>query len=218
VVNYQLLLTKIEMKTQIIPVIHMINQNQVLTNVNTCVDCGIEKVFLINHQSSWQTLITVANVVKKKYPNLWIGLNLLDMTTEESLSTDFDFDGLWCDATIDSITAEKIRKFNGKFFGGLAFKYQPQPDDIEIACIDAIVSTDVATTSGVGTGQEAELSKIKTIREHLGEHPMAIASGVSINNIHHYSGVVDYLLVATSITTRSEMIIGEKLIELIKEV
>jgi 2-keto-3-deoxy-6-phosphogluconate aldolase len=38
-------------KTEIIPVIHMINQNQVLTNVKTCVESGVNKVFIINHQS-----------------------------------------------------------------------------------------------------------------------------------------------------------------------
>ena len=43
---------------------------------------------------------------------------------------------------------------------------------------------------------------------------MAIASGVSIDNIESYKGIVDYLLVASSITTKGEMIIKEKLIEL----
>jgi len=37
-------------KTEIIPVIHMLNENQVLTNVKTCVECGIEKVFIINNK------------------------------------------------------------------------------------------------------------------------------------------------------------------------
>ena len=45
---------------------------------------------------------------------------------------------------------------------------------------------------------------------------MAIASGISAENINQYKDIVDYLLVASSITTsdRSEMIIKDKLIEL----
>jgi hypothetical protein len=44
---------------------------------------------------------------------------------------------------------------------------------------------------------------------------MAIASGVSIDNIENYKGVVDYLLVASSITSRSEIIYKDKLLELL---
>jgi len=35
---------------------------------------------------------------------------------------------------------------------------------------------------------------------------MTIASGVNIENIDTYKGIVDYLLVASSITSRSEII------------
>lgn len=123
-------------------------------------------------------------------------------------------DGLWCDATITPSQAKLVRNFNGMFFGGLAFKYQPQPSDLKLACEEASQATDVATTSGAGTGKAADVEKIKTIREYLGNHPMAIASGVSAQNIDNYKGIADYLLVASSITSSGEMIIKDKLIEL----
>jgi hypothetical protein len=44
---------------------------------------------------------------------------------------------------------------------------------------------------------------------------MAIASGVNPYNISDYNGIVDYLLVASSITSRTEMIILDRLKELI---
>lgn len=100
------------------------------------------------------------------------------------------------------------------FFGGLAFKYQPQPTDLESACNEAKLATDVACTSGTGTGKAPTTVKINTIRNYLGSHPMAIASGVSIENIDSYKGIVDYLLVASSITDRNEMIIKDKLVQL----
>lgn len=203
------------MKTEIIPVIHMINQNQVLTNVRTCVDSGIEKIFIINHQTSNDELIKCATRVKNEFPNLWIGLNMLDVQLEDAILYDFDFDGLWCDQTL-TVEVSKNRKFKGLIFSGLSFKYQPQPKDLEESCKEAIFATDVATTSGVGTGKSADINKILKIHEYLDGHPMAIASGVNKDNILSYKGLVDYLLVASSITSKSEIINKDELIELIE--
>lgn len=204
-------------KTEIIPVIHMINQNQVLTNVKICVENGIKKVFLINHQVDVESLLECAKRVKKEYPNLWVGVNMLGTRTEVALNFDSGFDGLWCDATITPDTSKLVREFKGMFFGGLAFKYQPQPKDLKFSCEESILATDVATTSGVGTGKAANVDKIKLIREYLGTHPMAIASGVSAENIDNYKGIANYLLVASSITSNSEMIYEDKLKELINK-
>lgn len=207
------------MKTEIIPVIHMKNQNQVLTNVKTCIECGIQKVFIINHEVSVSDLIECANRVKKTYPNLWVGINMLGISTVDAINQELPaIDGLWCDASISLLDANNFRTFSGMFFGGLAFKYQPQPKDLRSACDESKFTTDVATTSGVGTGKAADITKIKTIREYLGSHPMAIASGVSVDNIESYKGIVDYLLVASSITTSGEMIIKDKLKELVEKI
>ena len=200
----------------------MLNESQVLSNIDICIESGIEKVFLINHAVSVGNLILCANKARTQYPNLWIGVNMLGMDTEFSIHQSgpklsgmlTGIDGLWCDATISPEKAKEIRNYKGMFFGGLAFKYQPQPTDLEQACKDAKLATDVATTSGSGTGKAATVVKIKTIREYLGDHPMAIASGISIDNISSYNGLANYLLVASSITDRSEMIIKDKLVEL----
>jgi len=201
--------------TELIPVIHMINENQVLTNVETCLSCGIQKVFIINHQTTSEELIKCAKRVKDTYPNLWVGINMLDKYVEDAILYEFEFDGLWCDQSI-KLEDYKYRKFKGMLFTGLAFKYQPQPKDIELACKESILTSDVSTTSGPGTGKAAAINKILELRSHLGEHPMAIASGVSVDNIENYKGIVDYLLVASSITSASEIIYKDKLLELLE--
>lgn len=203
------------MKTEIIPVIHMLTHNQVIQNIDLCLRCGIKKVFLINHGLATDELLKTADIVKSTYKDLWVGVNMLGKTTEEALATDLKLDGLWCDATISSANAKLVRQFKGLFFGGLAFKYQPQPTDLQAACDDAKLATDVATTSGPGTGKPASVKKITDLRTMLVDHPLAIASGVSIENIETYKGVVNYLLVASSITDYNEMIIEAKLIELV---
>lgn len=203
------------MKTELIPVIHMINESQVLDNVEICHRNGIEKVFIINHVVSIQDLLKCSTKVKEKYPNMWVGVNMLGIPTHIALSNPLTgIDGLWCDATISNEQAKKVRNFKGMFFGGLAFKYQSQPTDLESACEEATLATDVATTSGSGTGSAPTTVKINNIRGFLKEHPMAIASGVSVDNIDSYKGIVNYLLVASSITDKDEMIIESKLVEL----
>lgn len=203
------------MKTELIPVIHILNERQALTNVETCLANNIVKVFLINHAVSDSDLLECANHIKQKYPSLWVGVNRLGVSTVNAVNTELSgIDGLWCDGTLTVENAEKYRKFAGLFFGGLAFKYQPQPTDLQIACEEAKLATDVATTSGIGTGHAADVQKINEIRSFLGDHPMAIASGVSAENVDNYKGIANYLLVATSITDRNELIINEKLAEL----
>ncbi len=202
------------MKTEIIPVIHKLTNEQVKTNIETCLSLGINKVFLIDHRGgTHEELIADAIKLKAEY-NIWVGINLLGMPTSNAISLDIPIDGLWCDASITPVDAKANRKFKGQFFGGLAFKYQPQPTDLESACMDSTLATDVATTSGPGTGKAATTTKIQLLRSFLGNHPMAIASGVSVDNIESYKGLVNYLLVASSITDHNEIIIPSKLKEL----
>lgn len=201
-------------KTELIPVIHMVNHNQVVTNVKTCIECGINKIFLINHVVPIEDLIKCALFIKKEY-NIWVGINMLGQTTEMSLLLDIDLDAIWCDAEVKDVNFS--RNFKGVFFGGLAFKYQPKPLDLKKSCEWSVLSTDVSTTSGPATGKEASIDKILMIREYIGEHPLAIASGVSIDNIKKYKGIVNYLLVASSITSFGEIIRKDSLINLKNE-
>jgi predicted TIM-barrel enzyme len=71
-------------------------------------------------------------------------------------------------------------------------------------------------TSGPATGVAANISKIKNMKECVGDDPMAIASGVNVENKSVYSQYIDYLLVASSITDgTTELIIESKLKELL---
>lgn len=65
------------MRTELIPVIHMINANQVMTNVKICIKAGIKKIFLINHHVDAETVLDCALNIKTIYPDLWVGVNLL---------------------------------------------------------------------------------------------------------------------------------------------
>jgi hypothetical protein len=198
--------------TEIIPVIHMVNKRQVFANVETCLRNDIKKVFLINHRVTYSLLGECALEVKDIYP-IWVGANFLGVPVRDVIMLPIGLDALWSDGTLVKEDLGR-RDFDGLLFTGLAFKYQPQPQDLEAACKEAVKTTDVVTTSGAGTGIAAPIDKIKTIHGYLDGHPLAIASGVSVDNILDYKDLADYLLVATSITDSKEMIISDKLKEL----
>lgn len=186
-------------KLEIIPVIHIQNYEQVLTNVRICVDVGIEKVMLICMSGNDYLTEESHKIVVSQYPDLWVGCNFLGKGAIEALST-FQGDGLWTDQTITKERLGDKRKFSGLYFGGVAFKYQTQPEDFVSAAVEAKECIDVVTTSGIATGRAADLSKLQAMRAAIGDHPFAVASGVSEDNIGHYNGLLDYVLVATSIT------------------
>ena len=57
---------------------------------------------------------------------------------------------------------------------------------------------DVVTTSGIATGNAAEISKISTFRSALPDTPIALASGITPENALNYA-MVDCFMVATGI-------------------
>ena len=63
---------------------------------------------------------------------------------------------------------------------------------------------DVVTTSGPGTGIAADFEKVKMIKQSLNkEKKMALASGVSVDNVGPCLPYVDYFVVAISVETFS---------------
>lgn len=196
---------------EIIPVIHVTSREQALINTGICWACGIKKAFYINHVVHAHVVVNVVSEVKQCMPDFWVGINLLGIPLTIMLESEYPVDAIWVDETVK--TPE--RKFKGMVFGGLAFKYQAQPTDLKAACDEAAQCVSVATTSGPGTGKAASVMKLRKIREHLGNHPLAVASGVSAENIGLFRPFVDYVLVASSITDTNEYIIPEKLKDLI---
>lgn len=192
---------------KLIPVIHMLSSAQVLENIYRVqsVMGSQAAVFLINHRHDAEELITCAAEMRHQFPDLWLGINPLGVEPSEALQYDLALDGLWLDPTLRPEWYHS-RRFKGQVFGGLAFKYQQQPADLAVACGIAQAATDVACTSGPGTGQAANLDKVRRLKEYLGHHPLALASGVSSSNLKGYLPYVDYFLVASSITGPGELI------------
>ncbi|MEC8109153.1 MAG: adenine phosphoribosyltransferase [Pseudomonadota bacterium] len=203
----------------ILPVIHVIDHDQTASNIETLIDAGISRCFLINHDFDVDKFLPIIRSIRTRYKNFWIGLNFLSVTGHDAfpiLATlakqGCHIDAYWADdARIDEreeqqIEAEEIQNirqqagWDGLYFGGTAFKKQREvkPADYAKAAQIAGSFMDVVTTSGIATGNPAEISKVATFRSALPNKPIALASGITPENAADYA-MVDCFMVATGI-------------------
>ena len=220
-------------KKLLMPVIHVESKDMslIMKNVDICTRNRIKAIWLISHSAlTHNDLIDISKEIKKKYPTLWIGCNFLDFYNDTKVFSAVDhkfIDGIWIDNTylgVDSVKAEKLyndwiqSEFKGLYFGGFAFKYCEQPKDYSIIP-EIINKLEILTTSGNGTGEQPSLEKIKKIRSYIPEcdstyNKIAVASGISFENIKEYISYVDYFIVSSSIEDSFGVLNEEKVREL----
>ncbi len=195
-----------------LPAIHVEGGKQALRNARIAEQEGADGIFLINRSIPYNSLIECYRTVQEQLPSFWIGLNCLDLGR---FAVDFipkHTAGLWVDnAGINESArptagakefSNQRRKSNWKgiYFGGVAFKYQGVITDVAKAARCSIPFVDVITTSGAGTGIAADVEKIRIMKQAAGNHPLAIASGITPENVTEYMPYADCFLVATAIS------------------
>lgn len=206
----------------LLPVIHVLDDDQALHNVALAIEGGAHGVFLINHDFPVEPFVPIIRRVRERYPSLWLGVNFLAVTLSRALPTigalardGIAIDGYWADdaridesrAADDQAEAAETRSlcaqhdWRGLYFGGTAFKKQREVEAADWPRAASIASgwMDVVTTSGVATGQAAQLDKIDVFRDACGESALALASGVTPANAEQYAARVDAFLVATGV-------------------
>ncbi|MDU8913444.1 BtpA/SgcQ family protein [Aestuariicoccus sp. MJ-SS9] len=202
------------------PVIHVQDAAQALRNLDVLDGAGCPGAFLINHDFPVAEFLPVLREIRAARPDLWLGVNFLAQPGDiafpilGALARDgYPFQAYWADdARIDErkatqTEAENIARiraesgWSGMYLGGVAFKKQrPVAEEMYAAAArTALPYMDVVCTSGVATGHEPDIAKIKTFREAIGDTPLAIASGITPRNVHSYAPLVDMILVATGI-------------------
>lgn len=205
---------------KLLPVVHVLDEAQAIRNAEIAFEAGAHGLFLINHETSpgnrplsFAGLLNIHSAVADQFPNQWIGVNCLDLLAAEVFQyLTPQVAGVWADnGEIDEhvskqTSAERILDaktksgWDGLYFGGVAFKYQKPVDDAGRAAEIAQNYMDVVTTSGPATGHRASTTKIKLMKEAIGNRPLAIASGITVENVAAYLPFVDYFLVATGIS------------------
>ena len=207
------------MNKKFYPVIHVVNEKLAIDNINICVDSEVSGVFLISHKLNYKKFIPIAITLRNLFPDVWMGINILDCNISKALLELPDkkmvindkciFQGYWSDTTYVVSDKDKNNQWAAGalnnmhhrgiiFFGGFAFKYQAEVKDMENEAKLTSNFVDYLTTSGDATGYPPTPEKIQRIRNAVGDKAIAIASGISINNVETF-GMADAFLVASSI-------------------
>jgi hypothetical protein len=204
-------------KHTFLPVIHVESTPQAIRNTLIAFNEGADGVFLINHSVEAKYLYRTYQAVRDYHPHKWIGLNWLDLFPRDALGMMRPgMGGMWVDAAgikEDPPEAEESRQFaelkgdwedawgaSFLLFGGVAFKYQKAVKDFARVAKLAKPYMDVITTSGEGTGHAPGVDKIHTMKKANPAHPLAIASGITPENVCEFMPYADCFLVATGIS------------------
>jgi len=213
----------------VLPVVHPVSFADAMASVDVAHAAGVKGVFTINQGMSSAEVLQLVLAIRQKYPSLWVGVNLLghspaEMLADGLVACEGRIDGLWSDnAHVDERAEQQPRAaefvaarrdWKGLYFGGVAFKYQREVADADLGRATKLASSfmDVVCTSGLGTGHAADANKVIAMRNGVSaDVAIALASGVTAENVHEYLPYVDAYLVGTGIEARLGVLDPNKL-------
>lgn len=194
----------------IYPVIHYLNRDLALEQVAVARNCGADGVFLISHHGDDGELVAVAARAKQQHPDFRIGINLLSKDAlyagnrAESSGLDMVWaDDMGVDSTGGNAMAESLSRFartlpSIQLFASVAFKYRPHEPNPPLAAKEAQRLGFIPTTSGTATGSAPEVRKIADMSAAT-DGQLAIASGMTPENVGDYARYLSHILVATGV-------------------
>lgn len=202
----------------VLPVIHVVDQEQTLRNVKIARAAGVDGVFLISHAYENAALIDIARSIKDRLPKFFLGLNLLGKGPLQAYysAQDAGVDGVWVDNPEDV----DIKNLGLLYFGGVAFKTHVRDEDLAQLVTRAATNMDVVCTSGPRTGVAEDARRLRIMSEALvGVAPLAVASGVTPQNVQeHLDAGVQAILVATGVSRNYHELDLALLTDLVKQV
>lgn len=210
---------------KVFPVIHHLDENLTIEEAKIAYECGADGVFLISHENKDIDLPFIGQTIKsydwknEKDEDFFVGLNLLSTPVCEAFNVvkDSFLDAVWVDnpgVTSDKITTtgSQLIELSQQYphvqvFASVAFKYQAVESDPKEAAIRARQFGWIPTTSGIGTGSAPEVSKLETMFDNT----LAIASGMTPENVQQFMPYLSHILVATGVSQDEYRIDYEKL-------
>ena len=201
---------------RLISVIHYENNDQVMRNAERTVNAGFDGTFLINMTGDDAVLPSTAQTVKRNWPQLLVGTNLLSTCPYKAFQFNllFGLDMTWTDqqlthSSLETVTSDTENLARALavhpehcYFTGVAFKHQPHEPDPRIAARRAREFGMIPTTSGSKTGSPADHRVVAQLKRNLKPgSPLAIASGITLDNVYLFSPHVSHILVATGVSS-----------------
>lgn len=196
----------------VLPVIHHLHATLSLEQAEIAAKAGADGVFLISHQGADEELPGVGKDIKASHGNMLVGASLLqtDALKACALLQAAGLDTLWADnCYVDSsgATAQAAQlhelSHTGRsiqIFAGVAFKYQKPEPNPALAAYNTLQAGFLPTTSGAATGSAPQLEKITAMSEQV-QGRLAVASGLSVDNIALFAPYISHALVASSVSS-----------------
>lgn len=192
------------------PVIHVLNQDLALQQADLAFDAGADGVFLINHYGDDEILPIIGQKIKQKYPDKKVGLNYLANGPIEAYSAarTNGMDMAWGDncgvnskgySALGEHLMGMAKDNEVKLFASVAFKYQAHEEYPDKAASNALNAGFIPTTSGGATGSAPSVEKIQLMSQAVGGD-LAVASGMTAENIQRFAPFLRYALVATGVS------------------
>lgn len=198
---------------------------------HTAFELGADGVYLIDHYNGARDtsrLFRTHDEIKAADVNRYVGLNILGLGVSAAfgrVATGYTSgqlvyipNDMWVDDVREKFDGvvdldrslrfrETLTVILGRvtLHGGVVFKYTSTATNNPLIAAEETRHlrhyVDVITTSGLGTGFPPTVEKLVAMKEAANGKPVAVASGIDISNIESFSGVVDEVLVASSVET-----------------
>jgi predicted TIM-barrel enzyme len=196
--------------SQVYPVIHYDNDELTIEQAILAKSLGADGVFLISHKGSNERLAPLAKEIKDRFPGFNVGLNLLGASIMDTakLAEKYNLDMIWgdfCGVSSKGLDKEGIllsmwaKDHPIDVFASVAFKYQRVESNPALAAKEAMNAGFIPTTSGSGTGSAPTGAKVGSMSEAT-NGLLAIASGMTCDNIRSFAPYLSHILVAAGIS------------------
>lgn len=210
------------MRPQVYPVIHYLSDSVAIEQATIAHNCGANGIFLISHAGQDDCLAPLGLVIKKRF-HYKVGINYLTdgvMLAIDDAKT-YGLDMVWSDTCGVSSKGfeplayrieEEIKNSTIEFFGSVAFKYQSYEAQPAKAANNARKLGFIPTTSGQATGHAPDVDKIISMA------PVAIASGMTAENINIFKPYLSHVLVSTGVSLDDHHFCSEKLTKFMSQI
>lgn len=195
----------------VLAVVHADHREQVLRNVAIAREAGVDGVFLNNHGIPPQRLLELHADAAAAHPGWWIGVQCLGWSPDEVFERIGDeVAGVWVDDArirvgdpeqreAEAVAAARASaRARPLYFGGLAPRRE-----VTDSYPDAVIAArfvDVITIRSPGDGRAVDPAVLRAIERAAHRTPVAIASGITPENVAAYLPHADAFLVATGIS------------------
>jgi predicted TIM-barrel enzyme len=210
---------------KVLPVIHYVDHETTLKQADLAFEAGADGVFLITHSSYCcdSDLLRPLITLRQAYTKKFIGLNLLSANAVEAfkIARDVNASGVWIDdpgITSNGVTPQGLELHAAskqaphiEVYASVAFKYQNPEPNPPAAAHNAVMQGFIPTTSGAATGVPPDLEKIVAMYKRTQPWGLAVASGMTPDNVVPYVPYLSHILVSTGVSANENHFDYEKL-------